>query len=105
MCTSITLKTEDVYFGRNLDLEYRFNENVVITPRNYKIKLKNKDVLNIDYAIIGMATVVDDYPLYAEAANEEGLAKIGRASCRERGKSWVGAGCGIKRRDSYRASR
>lgn len=77
MCTSLTLKTEDVYFGRNLDLEYRFNENVVITPRNYKIKLKNKDVLNIDYAIIGMATVVDDYPLYAEATNEEGLAMAG----------------------------
>lgn len=29
------------------------------------------------YAIIGMATVVDNYPLYAEAANEKGLSIAG----------------------------
>ena len=68
MCTCINLKTNDQYFGRNLDLEYRFNEKVVITPRNY---IKNK------YSVIGMATVSDDYPLYAEAANEKGLAMAG----------------------------
>ena len=28
MCTCITLKTKDNYFGRNLDLEYRFNERL-----------------------------------------------------------------------------
>ena len=72
MCTCINLKTKDQYFGRNLDLEYRFNEKVVITPRNYNIK--NMD---IKYAMIGMATVSDDYPLYAEAANEKGLAMAG----------------------------
>lgn len=42
MCTCINLKTKDNYFGRNLDLEYRFDEKVVITPRNYEFKLKNK---------------------------------------------------------------
>ena len=41
MCTCINFKTKDNYFGRNLDLEYRFNEKVVITPRNYKFNLKN----------------------------------------------------------------
>ena len=69
MCTCINLKTKDQYFGRNLDLEYRFNEKVVITPRNYNIKN-----LNIKYAMIGMATVEDNYPLYAEADTEKGLA-------------------------------
>ncbi len=72
MCTCINLKTKDQYFGRNLDLEYRFNEKVVITPRNYNIKN-----IDIKYAMIGMATVSDDYPLYAEAANEKGLAMAG----------------------------
>ena len=72
MCTCINLKTKDQYFGRNLDLEYRFNEKVVITPRNYNIKN-----INIKYAMIGMATVEDNYPLYAEAANEKGLAMAG----------------------------
>lgn len=72
MCTGINLKTKDQYFGRNLDLEYRFNEKVAITPRNYNIKN-----INIKYAMIGMATVEDNYPLYAEAANEKGLAMAG----------------------------
>lgn len=77
MCTCINLKTKDQYFGRNLDLEYRFNEKVVITPRNYEFKLKNNSILKTKYAMIGMATVIDNYPLYAEAANEKGLAIAG----------------------------
>lgn len=72
MCTCINLKTKDQYFGRNLDLEYRFNEKVVITPRNYNVKN-----IDIKYAMIGMATVSADYPLYAEAADEKGLAMAG----------------------------
>lgn len=77
MCTCINLKTNDNYFGRNLDLEYRFNEKVVITPRNYEFKLKNKTTINTKYAMIGMATVMDSYPLYAEATNEKGLSMAG----------------------------
>ena len=77
MCTCINLKTKDNYFGRNLDLEYRFNEKVVITPRNYEFKLKDGNIINTKYAMIGMATVVDNYPLYAEATNEKGLSIAG----------------------------
>ena len=40
MCTSLTLKTDDFYFGRNMDIEYGFGESVVITPRNYNIKFR-----------------------------------------------------------------
>ena len=77
MCTCIEFKTNDNYFGRNLDLEYRFNEKVVITPRNYEFKLKNKDIIKTKYSIIGMATVIENYPLYAEATNEKGLSIAG----------------------------
>lgn len=77
MCTCIEFNTKDTYFGRNLDLEYRFNEKVVITPRNYEFQLKNGAIINPRYAMIGMATVVEDYPLYAEAVNETGLSMAG----------------------------
>lgn len=77
MCTCIKFKTNDNYFGRNLDLEYRFNEKVVITPRNYEFKLKNRDIIKTKYSIIGMATVIENYPLYAEATNEKGLSIAG----------------------------
>lgn len=77
MCTSIHTKQKDFYFGRNLDLECSFQEKVVITPRNYEFHFKTKDPLKHHYAMIGMATLVKDYPLYAEAANEKGLAIAG----------------------------
>ena len=77
MCTCITLNNGDFYFGRNLDLECRFGERVVITPRNYKIKFKENPEYAAHYGMIGMATVVENYPLYAEAANEKGLCMAG----------------------------
>ena len=77
MCTCINFKTKDNYFGRNLDLEHRFNEKVVITPRNYKFNLKNGTSITSKYSMIGMATVVSNYPLYAEATNEKGLSMAG----------------------------
>lgn len=77
MCTCFSLKTKDNYFGRNLDLEYRFGEKVVITPREYEFKLKKEKDFKTKYAIIGMATIAGNYPLYAEAANEKGLAIAG----------------------------
>ena len=77
MCTCIDFKTKDCYFGRNLDLECRFGEKVVITPRNYEFKLRKEEIFKTKYAILGMATIVNNYPLYAEASNEKGLSIAG----------------------------
>ena len=33
MCTAVNLTTKHHYFGRNLDLEYSYQEEVVVTPR------------------------------------------------------------------------
>lgn len=72
MCTAISFKTKDHYFGRTLDLEYHYNESVVITPRKFPFTFANKH-----YALIGIATVMDSYPLYYEATNEKGLSIAG----------------------------
>ena len=77
MCTAITLKTADFYFGRNLDLEYHYNEAVTVTPRNYSFNFRNGKTLADHYAIIGMATVSGGYPLYYDAINEKGLCIAG----------------------------
>ena len=77
MCTAVTYQTRDHYFGRNLDLEYSYQEAVTITPRNYPFRFRNAASLETHYAMIGMATVVDDYPLYYEATNEKGLSMAG----------------------------
>ena len=77
MCTAITYKTDDFYFGRTLDIECSYNEEVVVTPRNYPFKFRHTEELNNHYAIIGMAYVQDDFPLYYDAANEKGLCMAG----------------------------
>ena len=77
MCTAVTYKTRDHYFGRNLDLEYSYLETVTVTPRNFPLPFRGMKTLFSHYAIIGMATVADGYPLYYEAANEWGLAMAG----------------------------
>ncbi len=77
MCTAINYKTNDHYFGRNLDWMYSYGERVTITPRNYAFKFKEKDVIESHYAIIGMALVRDGYPLYFDATNEVGLSMAG----------------------------
>lgn len=78
MCTAVTYKTEDSYFGRNLDLHYSYDEKVTITPRNFPFHFRAAGLsLDRHYAMIGMATVIDDYPLYYEATNEKGISMAG----------------------------
>lgn len=77
MCTAITYSTLNHYFGRNLDLEFSYIETVTITPRNYPFKFHDLKPIEQHYAIIGMAYVVDDYPLYYDAINEKGLGMAG----------------------------
>ena len=77
MCTAVTYKTKDFYFGRTLDYEYSYKEEVTITPRNYEFKFRNEETISSHYAIIGMAYVADNYPLYYDAINENGLGMAG----------------------------
>lgn len=77
MCTAVTYKTKDHYFGRTLDLECSYGEEVVVTPRHFPFAFRTRGVRENHYAIIGMAAVAESYPLYYEAANEHGLAMAG----------------------------
>lgn len=77
MCTAITFKGTDSYFGRSLDLEYSYNETVTVTPRFFPFHFRSENRIDYHYAIIGMATVVKGYPLYYDATNEAGLSMAG----------------------------
>lgn len=77
MCTAATYKTKDHYFGRTLDYEISYNEMITIAPRNFSFKFLKVDNMNTHYAMIGVATVVNEYPLYFDAVNEEGLGMAG----------------------------
>ena len=77
MCTAATYRTRDHYFGRTLDYEFSYAEEVTITPRNFPFRFRHVRPLDHHYALIGMATVAEDYPLYYEATNEKGLSMAG----------------------------
>ncbi len=70
MCTALTYKN---FFGRNLDWEYSFNEQTIITPKNFPIKLKKEETIISHYEILGVGIVKDNFPFYFDAMNEKGL--------------------------------
>lgn len=77
MCTAVSYLTNAHYFGRNLDLERGYGEGVVMAPRKYPFSFRYAGACEHHDALIGMATVVDGYPLYFEATNESGLSAAG----------------------------
>jgi len=77
MCTAISYKAKDFYFGRTLDYESSYGEEVVITPRHYQFSYAHMGECTTHYAMIGMAHVAEEYPLYYEAVNEKGLGMAG----------------------------
>ena len=92
MCTAATYQTKDLYFGRTLDYEYSYGDEVTITPRKYPFQFKEQEKIDNHYAIIGMAHVTENYPLYYDAINEKGLGMaglnfVGNAYYREKEKN------------------
>ncbi len=77
MCTAATYETKSFYFGRNLDLEYSYEESVTVTPRNFPLPFRMAPPLTQHYAFLGMSYVTGGYPLYYDATNEKGLSMAG----------------------------
>ena len=77
MCTAATYQTKDFYFGRTLDYEFSYGDEVTITPRNYPFRFRNAGTILSHYAMIGVAYVAEDCPLYYDAVNEKGLGMAG----------------------------
>ncbi len=77
MCTALTLKSGDMYFGRTLDLDCSYGEEICVLPRGYRLKFSETETPDACYAMIGMALVIDGVPLFYDAANEHGLCAAG----------------------------
>lgn len=77
MCTAVTYQTDDFYFGRTLDYESSYGEELVILPRKFQLHFLNMGTLENHYAILGTAHVAQGYPLFYDAVNEKGLCIAG----------------------------
>ena len=80
MCTAATYKTKDFYFGRTLDYEFSYGEEVVITPRNEPFPFRYMAEMPHHFAVIGMAFVAQEYPVLRRGQRKR--AGHGRAELR-----------------------
>lgn len=74
ICTAIAWKN---YFGRTLDYEVSFGEQVVFVPRRAALCFGQKPPLKSHFALLGMAAVRGGAPLFFDGMNERGLAMAG----------------------------
>ena len=78
MCTTASIHLNEKFiFARSLDLEYDFGDGITLVPRNFQLKFRGKDTSVRHSAFIGMAKVVDGYPLFADGFNEHGVCIAG----------------------------
>lgn len=77
MCTAATYKTKDFYFGRTLDYEFSYGEEIVVMPRNFPISFRHMGEMKHHYALIGMAHLAGNFSLFYDAINEKGLGMAG----------------------------
>lgn len=77
MCTAAAWKPGNFYLGRTLDNHCGYGEAVVLTPRNFPLDFGAAGCSQTHYAMLGMAAVMEGYPLYYDAMNEKGLAMAG----------------------------
>lgn len=92
MCTAATYKTKNFYFGRTLDYEFSYGDEVVIMPRNFPLRFRSAGSMDSHYAIIGMAYVAGNDPLFYDGINEKGLGVAGL--------NFVGNACYRKRAEN-----
>lgn len=80
MCTGVRFSDSNgnMYFGRNLDWTCGYGQKVVLTPRGYQYHSAFLgEMTPRNGAIIGMAIIEENTPLYFDCANEAGLAIAG----------------------------
>ena len=74
MCTALSFCR---FFGRNLDLEKSYGEEVSLLGRRFPFLFREVSPLKQHYALIGMAAVREGMPLFFDAVNEHGIAMAG----------------------------
>lgn len=74
MCTALSFNG---FFGRNLDLDTSFGEEVCAVGRRFPFLFRKTGKMEQHFAMVGMATVAEGVPLYYDALNEHGVAMAG----------------------------
>lgn len=73
MCTAISTRGKNHFFGRTLDLECSFGEKAVTVPRQFPFSFIHESKTFRHHAMVGTAHISDGVPLFYDAMNEKGL--------------------------------
>lgn len=77
MCTAILFRADHRFFGRTLDLESNYGEDIVRIPKERQLYFRHIPTLERHLSILGMALDCPDFPLIFDGMNEAGLAMAG----------------------------
>ena len=72
-----SIRVRVLVMQKRADYEFSYGDEVTVTPRNFCFRFRHMSEVKTHYAMIGMAYVADDYPLYYDAVNEKGLGMAG----------------------------
>ncbi|MBO5646658.1 MAG: linear amide C-N hydrolase [Clostridia bacterium] len=73
MCTVLTYRADDLYYGRTLDYERSFEEAVAVIPRRLPLHFRHMPDSEAHYAFMGMASTMGKEPLFYDGVNEKGV--------------------------------
>ena len=77
MCTAVNRCGDGHLFGRTMDFEMSYGEQITVTPRGCTLFFRHLPPKARHYALIGMTTSAAESPLYYDAMNEKGLCMAG----------------------------
>ena len=73
MCTAIFDRKNGAFFGRTLDLECSYGEEIKKLSRGESYHFIHEGAVTCEYSLIGTAVSVNSQPLFYDAINEKGL--------------------------------
>ncbi len=73
ICTALLFKAKNSLFGRTLDVEREYGEEITVIPRGFL----SKSGFKTKYKILSVAKNVSGYPLIFDGMNEAGLSMAG----------------------------
>ena len=77
MCTAFSIKKNNHFFGRTLDLEYNYNEKVIFIPKDFPLRFRYNKTINSHNYFYGIGIIENNYPLFYDGCNEYGLCIAG----------------------------
>ena len=73
MCTAISLEGKYHLFGRTLDVDNDYGQEVCVLPKNSRVEFCHQPSIEKHPAILGMGVKFQDKRLFFDGVNENGL--------------------------------